>query len=160
MNHNNIIQSFYPNKLLLFFRSALCFSSAIIIQESIDNKYKLSGLNDLISQLPYIPYLLIIICWIYATISLICINPSFCFVKITSSGILYKNPFTLFHEEQIDWILIEDFYIHPLTFALKYVKIKFNRNYDPLYHQKNLLIPGDPLKVITIMKEYLKNHVH
>ena len=74
-------------------------------------------------------------------------------------------------EEYISWKVIDDFYIYefpmegfiPLILdrlsinndSSKYVKIKFKETYLPNYAEKNLLIYGNPTKVLDIMKQNL-----
>ena len=77
-------------------------------------------------------------------------------------------------EEYISWKVIDDFYIYefpmegfiPLILdrlsinndSSKYVKIKFKETYLPNYAEENLIIYGNPNKVLNILKGYLKEY--
>jgi len=78
------------------------------------------------------------------------------YLGTNESGIIYK---TLFSEEKkISWNKIEKFYIISELKSIpigKYVKIKFKSNYKPSRYEKNLLIPGNPEKVLKILNKSL-----
>ena len=73
---------------------------------------------------------------------------------ITDEGIIHKNAITLFKEEKISWNLIDNFYIESFQSGKK-VKIKFKKTYAPNFAEDNLLIPGNPDKVLKILRDYL-----
>ena len=54
---------------------------------------------------------------------------------------------------------IDNFYIETIesvnNVTLKNVKIKFKKTYLPNYAEENLLIPGNPDKVLKILRDYL-----
>ena len=74
-------------------------------------------------------------------------------------GIIHKSAITLFKEKKISWNLIDNFYIETIesvnNVTLKNVKIKFKETYLPNYAEENLLIPGNPDKVLKILRDYL-----
>ena len=80
--------------------------------------------------------------------------PNLIYVRITDEGIIYKNAITLFKEEKISWNLIDNFYIESFE-SVKNVKIKFKKTYPPNFAEENLLIPGNPDKVLKILRDYL-----
>ena len=75
-------------------------------------------------------------------------------MRITDEGIIHKNAITLFKEEKISWNLIDNFYIESFESGTK-VKIKFKKKYPQNFAEENLLIPGNPDKVLKILRDYL-----
>ena len=83
--------------------------------------------------------------------------PKLFYLGTNESGIIYK---TLFSQEKIiSWNKIEKFYIISEIWGFplysKFVKIKFKSNYKPSRYEKNLLIPGNPEKVLKILNKSL-----
>ena len=93
-------------------------------------------------------------------LGLIPLVPNSTYVRITNKGILYKGMMSLFNEKNLSWKVIDDFYIYsvPTNESTKYVKIKFKKTYSPNYAEKNLIIYGNPNKVVDIMKKNLITH--
>ena len=130
----SVLQSFYPNKLVSF----ACFMffagcSVLFWEQSI--LFFLSSIS-------------------LSLLGLLLLFPNLTYVRITDEGIIHKNAITLFKEEKISWNLIDNFYIESYE-SFKNVKIKFKKTYPPNFAEGNLLIPGNPDKVLKILRDYL-----
>ena len=104
-----------------------------------------------------IQYLLVLLSLLMTLLGLIPLVPNSTYVRITKNGIIYKGAVSLFKEKNLSWKVIDDFYIYsvPTNQSTKYVKIKFKKTYLPNYAEKNLIIYGNPRKVLDIMKQNL-----
>tara|TARA_Y100000589_G_scaffold293828_1_gene299071 strand:- start:1644 stop:2087 length:444 start_codon:yes stop_codon:yes gene_type:complete len=78
--------------------------------------------------------------------------PKLFYLETNKSGIIIKGVF--FQEKKISWEKIEKFYIINY-FDAEFVTIKFKSNYKPARWEKNVLIPGNPKKVLKILNESL-----
>ena len=158
----SVIQSFYPNKLAFFAGSMFFAGCTIVILNIVSNSgdYR-GGIVGLFLRTPVqVQYLLVLLSLLMTILGLIPLLPNSTYVRITNKGILYKGVISLFKEKNISWKVIDDFYIYsvPTNESTKYVKIKFKKSYSPNYAEKNLIIYGNPNKVLDIMKKNLITH--
>ena len=155
----SIIQSFYPNKLALFAGSMFFAGCTIVISHMISNPgdYKVSIVGLYLNAQVEIQYLLFLLSLLMTLAGLIQLIPNSTYVRITNKGIIYKGAISLFKEKILSWKDIDDFYIYsvPTILSTKYVKIQFKKTYQPNYAEKNLIIYGNPSKVLNIMKQNL-----
>ena len=157
----SVLQSFYPNKLFSFASCIFFTGCSVILWESINNpKTYTSGVSLLWGDLPIeIQYLIFLSSILLSLTGLLLLFPNLTYVRITDEGIIHKNVITLFKEEKISWNLIDNFYIETIesvnNVTLKNVKIKFKETYPPNFAEENLLIPGNPDKVLKILRDYL-----
>ena len=157
--NQSVIQSFYPNKLSFFAGSMFFAGCTIVILHTISNPgdYR-GGMVGLFLKTPVeIQYLLVLLSLLMTIAGLIPLLPNSTYVRITNKGILYKGILSLFIEKNLSWKVIDDFYIYslPTHESTKYVKIKFKKTYLPNYAEKNLIIYGNPNKVLDILKKNL-----
>tara|TARA_B100000945_G_C20151415_1_gene488733 strand:- start:98 stop:640 length:543 start_codon:yes stop_codon:yes gene_type:complete len=170
--NESVIQSFYPNKPAFFATSIFCAGSTTVFFHLISNSGEdKSGMLGFFYKAPAeILYFLFLAFLLSTIVSFIPLIPNSTYVRITNKGIIYKGWMSKFKEENISWKVIDDFYIYsfpkegfiPLILdrlsineSSKYVKIKFKKTYLPNYEEKNLLIYGNPTKVLDIMKQNL-----
>ena len=159
-----ILQSFYPNKLSFLLSSIICAAFSAVFFHLIQNPGSYSGSyraefwNNLPIEIQYLIFLLLILLTIVLLLPLL--FPDSSYVRITNRGIIYKSPATIFKEANISWKVIDDFFIYsfPANESTKFVKIKFKKTYLPNYAEKNLVIYGNPNKVLNIVKDYLKEY--
>ena len=160
--NQSVIQSFYPNKLVFFLGSMFFAGCTTVIFHMINNPGDdRGGIVGLFLKAPVeIQYLLVLLSLLMTLLGLIPLLPNSTYVKITNEGILYKGVMSLFKEKNLSWKVIDDFYIYsvPTNESTKYVKIKFKKTYLPNYAEKNLIIYGNPNKVLDIMKKNLIAH--
>ena len=160
--NQSVIQSFYPNKLAFFIGSMFFAGCTIVIFHMISNPgdYR-GGIVGLFLKTPdQIQYLLVLLSLLMTLLGLIPLLPNSTYIRITNKGIFYKGMMSLFKEKKLSWKVIDDFYIYsvPTNKSTKYVKIKFKKTYLPNYAEKNLIIYGNPNKVLDIMKKNLIKH--
>ena len=157
--NQSVIQSFYPNKLSFFAGSMFFAGCTIVIFHTISNPGDYTGgMVGLFLKTPVeIQYLLVLLSLLMTLAGLIPLLPNSTYVRITNKGILYKGILSLFKEKNLSWKVIDDFYIYSLHTheSTKYVKIKFKKTYLPNYAEKNLIIYGNPNKVLDILKKNL-----
>ena len=156
-NHKkSVLQSFYPNKLVSFASCMFFTGCSVILWESINNpKTYTSGASLWWGDLPIeIQYLIFLSSILMSLLGLLLLFPNLIYVRITDEGIIHKSANTLFKEKKISWNLIDNFYIESFESGKK-VKIKFKKTYLPNYAEENLLIPGNPDKVLKILRDYL-----
>ena len=157
----SVLQSFYPNKLVSFASCMFFAGCSVLLWESINNpKTYTSGASLWWGDLPIeIQYLIVLSSILLSLLGGVMLFPNLIYVRITDEGIIHKNAITLFKEEKISWNLIDNFYIETIesvnNVTLKNVKIKFKKTYLPNYAEENLLIPGNPDKVLKIVRDYL-----
>ena len=155
----SVIQSFYPNKLVFFAGSTFCAGSTIVIFHIMSNPgdYRGGRVGLFLESPVEIQYLIVLLFLLMTLLSLTTLLPNSTYVRITNKGILYKGVMSLFKEKNLSWKVIDDFYIYsvPTNESTKYVKIKFKKTYLPNYAEKNLIIYGNPKKVLDIMKKNL-----
>ncbi len=157
----SVLQSFYPNKLGSFASCMFFTGCSVILWESINNpKTYTSGASLWWGDLPIeIQYLIFLSSILMSLLGLLLLFPNLIYVRITDEGIIHKSAITLFKEKKISWNLIDNFYIETIesvnNVTLKNVKIKFKKTYLPNYAEENLLIPGNPDKVLKILRDYL-----
>ena len=157
----SVLQSFYPNKLGSFPSCMFFAGCSVLLWESINNpKTYTSGTSLWWGDLPIeIQYLILLSSILLSLLGLLLLFPNLTYVRITDEGIIHKNAISLFKEEKISWNLIDNFYIETIesvnNVTLKNVKIKFKKTYLPNYAEENLLIPGNPDKVLKILRDYL-----
>ena len=156
----SVLQSFYPNKLGSFASCMFFTGCSVILWESINNpKTYTSGVSLLWGDLPIeIQYLIFLSSILMSLLGLLLLFPNLIYVRITDEGIIHKSVITLFKEKTISWNLIDNFYIESqesLDNNVKHVKIKFKKTYLPNFAEENLLIPGNPDKVLKILRDYL-----
>ena len=154
-----VIQSFYPKKLSFFAGSMFFAGCTMVIFHTISNPrdYR-GGMVGLFLKTPVeIQYLLALLSLLMTLAGLIPLLPNSTYVRITNKGIIYKGVMSLFKEKNLSWKVIDDFYIYsvPTNELTKYVKIKFKKTYHPNFAEKNLIIYGNPKKVLDIMKKKL-----
>ena len=158
----SIIQSFYPNKLAFFAGSSFFAGSTIVIFNIISNPvdYRGGRIGLFLESPIEIQYLIVLLALLMTLLSLAPLLPNSTYVRITNKGIIYKGVMTLFKEKNLNWKVIDDFYIYsvPTHESTKYVKIKFNKTYLPNYAEENLIIYGNPNKVLNILKGYLTEY--
>ena len=82
--------------------------------------------------------------------------PNLFYLRINHDGVIYK--YLLFPEKIIPWNKIEHFYIQNLSAGTKFVRIKFKIDYRANFFEKQLIIPGNPEKVLKIMEESLRKY--
>ena len=159
IKRKSVIQSFYPNKLSAFACSMFFAGCTIIIFYIISNQGDYNGgrawlLNNTPVEIKYIFFLLSLLMTIAGLIPLF---PNLTYVRITNEGIIYKGALTFFKEKSLNWNVIDDFHIQsiPTNESTKFVMIKFKKTYLPNQAEKNLVIFGDPKKVLDIMKQNL-----
>ena len=157
--NQSVIQSFYPNKLSFFAGSMFFAGCTIVIFHTISNPgdYR-SGLVGLFLKTPVeIQYLLVLLSLLMPVAGLIPLLPNSTYVRIINRGIIYKGVMSLFKEKNLSWEVIDDFYTYsvPTNESTKYVKINFKKTYLPNYAEKNLIIYGNPKRVLDIMKKNL-----
>ena len=152
----SVLQSFYPNKLVSFASCMFFAGSSVLFWESINNpKTYTSGASLWWGGLPIeIQYLIFLSSILLSLLGGLMLFPNLIYVRITDEGIIHKNAITLFKEEKISWNLIDNFYIESYE-SFKSVKIKFKKTYPPNFAEENLLIPGNPDKVLKILRDYL-----
>ena len=154
-----VIQSFYPNKLAFFASSSFFAGCTIVIFQIVHNPGDdIGGRVGFLYKLPIeIQYLIVLLSLLMTLVGLIPLLPNSTYVRITNKGILYKGAISLFKEKNLSWKVIDDFYIYsvPTNESVKYVKIKFKKTYLPNYAEENLIIYGNPNKVLNIVKDYL-----
>lgn len=131
----SVLQSFYPNKLVSFACFMFFAGCSVLFWEQRSSLIFLS-------------------CILLSLTGLLLLFPNLTYVRITDEGIIHKNVITLFREEKISWNLIDNFYIESFQSGKK-VKIKFKKKYPPNFAEGNLLIPGNPDKVLKILRDYL-----
>tara|TARA_B100001989_G_scaffold235668_1_gene197060 strand:+ start:72 stop:614 length:543 start_codon:yes stop_codon:yes gene_type:complete len=157
-----IIQSFYPNKLAFFAGSTFFAGCTIVIFHIINNPgdYRGGRIGLFLESPVEIQYLIVLLSLLMTLLPLATLLPNSTYVRITHKGILYKGFMSLFKEKNLSWKVIDDFYIHsvPTHESTKYVKINFKKTYLPNYAEENLIIYGNPNKVLNIMKGYLKEY--
>ena len=157
----SILQSFYPNKLVSFASCIFFTGCSVILWESINNpRTYTSGVSLLWGDLPIeIKYLILLSSILMSLLGLLLLFPNLIYVRITDEGIIHKSAITLFKEKTISWNLIDNFYIESQETVnnthIKHVKIKFDKTYLPNFAEENLLIPGNPDKVLKILRDYL-----
>ena len=152
----SVLQSFYPNKLVSF-ASCIFFAgcSVLLWESNNDPKTHTSGASLWWGDLPIeIQYLIFLSSILLSLLGGLMLFPNLIYVRITNEGIIHKNAITLFKEEKISWNLIDNFYIESFE-SVKNVKIKFKKTYPPNFAEENLLIPGNPDKVLKILRDYL-----
>ena len=158
----SVIQSFYPNKLAFFAGSSFFAGSTIVIFNIISNPgdYRGGRIGLFLESPIEIQYLIVLLALLMTLLSLAPLLPNSTYVRITNKGIIYKGVMTLFKEKNLNWKVIDDFYIYsvPTHESTKYVKIKFNKTYLPNYAEENLIIYGNPNKVLNILKGYLTEY--
>ena len=152
----SVLQSFYPNKLGSFASCMFFAGCSVLLWESINNpKTYTSGASLWWGGLPIeIQYLIFLSSILLSLLGGLMLFPNLIYVRITDEGIIHKNAITLFKEEKISWNLIDNFYIESFE-SVKNVKIKFKKTYPPNFAEENLLIPGNPDKVLKILRDYL-----
>ena len=152
----SVLQSFYPNKLVSFASCMFFAGCSVLLWESINNpKTYTSGASLWWGDLPIeIQYLIFLSSILLSLLGGLMLFPNLIYVRITDEGIIHKNAITLFKEEKISWNLIDNFYIESYE-SFKNVKIKFKKTYPPNFAEENLLIPGNPDKVLKILRDYL-----
>ena len=152
----SVLQSFYPNKLVSFASCMFFAGCSVLLWESINNpKTYTSGASLWWGGLPIeIQYLIFLSSILLSLLGGLMLFPNLIYVRITDEGIIHKNAITLFKEEKISWNLIDNFYIESFE-SVKNVKIKFKKTYPPNFAEENLLIPGNPDKVLKILRDYL-----
>ena len=152
----SVLQSFYPNKLVSFASCIFFAGCSVLLWESINNpKTYTSGASLWWGGLPIeIQYLIFLSSILLSLLGGLMLFPNLIYVRITNEGIIHKNAITLFKEEKISWNLIDNFYIESFE-SVKNVKIKFKKTYPPNFAEENLLIPGNPDKVLKILRDYL-----
>ena len=152
----SVLQSFYPNKLGSFASCMFFTGCSVILWESINNpKTYTSGASLWWGDLPIeIQYLIFLSSILLSLLGGLMLFPNLIYVRITDEGIIHKNAITLFKEKTINWNLIDNFYIESFE-SVKNVKIKFKKTYPPNFAEENLLIPGNPDKVLKILRDYL-----
>ena len=155
----SVIQSFYPNKLVFFASSTFAAASTIVIFDIMRNPgdYRGGRVGLFLESPVEIQYLIVFLLLVMTLLSLITLLPNSTYVRITNKGILYKGILSLFKEKNLSWKVIDDFYIYslPTHESIKFVKIKFKKPYLPNYAEENLIIYGNPNKVLDIMKKNL-----
>ena len=160
----SVLQSFYPNKLFSFASCIFFTGCSVILWESINNpKTYTSGVSFLWGSLPIeIQYLIFLSSILMSLLGLLLLFPNLIYVRITDEGIIHKSAITLFKEKTISWNLIDNFYIESQESVnntqVKHVKIKFKRTYLPNFVEENILIPGNPDKVLKILRDYLAEY--
>ena len=136
----SVLQSFYPNKLVSFASFMFFAGCSVLFWEQRSN-------------------LIFSSCILLSLLGLLLLFPNLTYVRITDEGIIHKNVINLFKEEKISWNLIDNFYIESFESVnnvhFKNVKIKFKKTYLPNYAEENLLIPGNPDKVLKILRDSL-----
>ena len=136
----SVLQSFYPNKIVSFACFMFFAGCSVLFWEQRSSLIFLS-------------------CILLSLTALLLLFPNLTYVRITDEGIIHKSAITLFKEKKISWNLIDNFYIETIesvnNVTLKNVKIKFKKTYLPNYAEENLLIPGNPDKVLKILRDYL-----
>ena len=159
---NEILKIFRPNKFLIFIYFLLCGGFSIIGFDMIKNPpLEMSSRQRILDNVPFLQELLVFACSIGAILLLlmyVSIESGHYYVKVTYTGIAYSNFLTLLEEKKILWEDIEDFYIESIPNVGKYVRIKFKKYFIPSYSENNLLFPGNPRKVIKILKDYLSKY--
>ena len=159
IKNQSVIQSFYPNRLAFFTGSTFFAGCSITIYHIISNPDNHEGgMVGLFLKTPIeIQYLFFLLSLLMTVAGLIPLVPNSTYVRITKNGIIYKGAVSLFKEKNLSWKVIDDFYIYsvPTNQSTKYVKIKFKKTYLPNYAEKNLIIYGNPRKVLDIMKQNL-----
>ena len=152
----SVLQSFYLNKLGSFASCMFFAGCSVLLWESINNpKTYTSGASLWWGGLPIeIQYLIFLSSILLSLLGGLMLFPNLIYVRITDEGIIHKNAITLFKEEKISWNLIDNFYIESFE-SVKNVKIKFKKTYPPNFAEENLLIPGNPDKVLKILRDYL-----
>ena len=159
---NEILKIFRPNKFLIFVYFLLCGGISIIGFDMIKNPpLEMELRARILYDLPFIKELLVFIISISAILFLliyVSIESGHYYVKVTYDGIAYSNLQTLLEEKKILWEDIEDFYIESIPNVGKFVKIKFKKYFIPSYSEVNLPFPGNPRKVINILKDYLSKY--
>ncbi len=159
-----ILQSFYPNKLSYLLSSIVCAAFSAVFFHLIKNPGTYSGSYraELWNNLPIeIQYLIFLFLIFFAFVLLLpLLFPESIYVRITNRGIIYKSPTTIFQEARISWKVIDNFFIYsfPANESTKFVKIKFKKKYMPNFVEKNLVIFGNPNKVLNIVKDYLMEY--
>ena len=157
-----ILKSFYPNKFLILSGILFFGGSSIILSDIINNPpLQMDGRLKIFLNLPFIPELVVIASFVMAIYSLllyVSLESGHYYVKVTDDGIIYSNFLTLFEEKKILWKDIKDFYIESVPNSVKRVRIKFKKYFIPSYNQKNLVIHGNPRKVVKILKDYLSKY--
>ena len=159
---NEILKIFRPNKFLIFIYFLLCGGFSIIVFDNIKNPpLEMSSRQRILDNVPFLQELLVFACSIGAILLLlmyVSIESGHYYVKVTYTGIAYSNFLTLLEEKKILWEDIEDFYIESIPNVGKYVRIKFKEYFIPSYSENNLPFPGNPRKVIKILKDYLSKY--
>ena len=159
-----ILQSFYPNKLSYLLSSIVCAAFSAVFFHLIKNpgtysgSYRAEFWNNLPIEIQYLIFLFLIF---FAFVLLLpLLFPESIYVRITNRGIIYKSPATIFQEARISWKVIDNFFIYsfPANESTKFVKIKFKKTYMPNFVEKNLVIFGNPNKVLNIVKDYLMEY--
>ena len=134
-----VLQFFYPNKLVSFASCIFFAGCSVLLWETSILIFSSSILLSLLG--------------------LLLLFPNLTYVRITDEGIIHKNVITLFKQEKISWNLIDNFYIESQESVnnthVKHAKIKFKKTYLPNFAEENLLIPGNPDKVLKILRDYL-----
>ena len=170
--NQSVIQSFYPNKLAFFSNCIFLAGSTTVIFHLISNSGDdKSGMLRFFYKAPAEILIFLFLAFLLSTIfTFIPLIPNSTYVRITNKGIIYKNWMSKLKEEHISWKVIDDFYIYSfpmqgfiplildrlsINVSSKYVKIKFKKTYLPNYAEKNLLIYGNPTKVLDIVKQNL-----
>ena len=158
--NQSIIQSFYPNKLVLFAGSMFFAGCTIVFFNMNPGDYRGGIVGLFLKSHAEFKYLIVFLSLLMTLLGLIPLLPNSTYVRITNKGILYKGVMSLFKEKNLSWKVIDDFYIYsvPTNESTKYVKIKFKKTYLPNYAEKNLIIYGNPNKVLDIMKKNLIAH--
>ena len=157
----SVLQSFYPNKLVSFASCMFIGGCSVLHWESInDPETYTSGTSLWWSDLPIeIRYLFVLGSVLIILFMGSMLFPNLWYVRITDEGIIHKSANTLFKEKKISWNLIDNFYIESFESVnnvnVKHVKIKFKKTYLPNYAEENFLIPGNPDKVLKIVRDYL-----
>ena len=152
----SVLQPFYPNKLVSFASCMFFAGCSVLLWESINNpKTYTSGTSLWWGDLPIeIQYLIFLSSILMSLLGLLLLFSNLIYVRITDEGIIHKSAITLFKEKTISWNLIDNFYIESFQSGKK-VKIKFKKTYPPNFAEGNLLIPGNPDKVLKILRDYL-----
>tara|TARA_B100000214_G_scaffold336396_1_gene280310 strand:+ start:66 stop:566 length:501 start_codon:yes stop_codon:yes gene_type:complete len=161
-NQKEILQSFYPNKLLYFGCTFFFAACTAIIFHVVNNPNSNSGgirIRALLNLPLEFQYLIILISFLMTLIPLLTLIPNGMYIKVTKYGLIYKSFLTFFQPKSIEWNLIDDFYIwsNPQNESIRYVKIKYIKNINQPVNDKYLTIPGDPDKTLAILKKYLED---
>lgn len=162
-NEPEILQSFYPNKCLMFASTSFfAITTALFFHAAKDPDFISGGgrYSAFFSSLPSeVLYFIVFASALLTLIGATTLFPNGMYIKVTNKGLICKSYLTFFQTKSIEWNLIDDFYIwsNPQNESYRYVKIKFIKNINPPVNENLISIPGDPEKTLAILKKYLKD---